>query len=211
VISAANDRPRVLIAHGWIGRSGQMRPLARHLAAAGFETTILAYPTAVAPFSRAVEIALLAAGAGGSSALHLIGYSLGGLVMRALAAEKPPGLASLLLIGTPNAGSRLADFACKIAPTPALRRLSTSAPELPVVSGIPVGCIAGSRSGPLGFLFGAQSDGRVAVGSALGVQHNDARVLPVSHRGLPFSRETARLAVSFLTTGHFGETNTQPD
>jgi pimeloyl-ACP methyl ester carboxylesterase len=204
VIPTGGDRPRVLIAHGWVGWPGQMRPLAQHLAAAGFETTILAYPTAFAPFSRAVEIALKAAGARGSSALHLIGYSLGGLVMRALAAEKPPGLASLLLIGTPNTGSRLADLACKVVPTPALRRLSTSAPELPVVNGIPVGCIAGSKSDPFGFLIGSQNDGRVAVASALGVPHDDARVVPVSHRGLPFSPETARLAVSFLTTGSFG-------
>src|SRR6202012_9191 len=129
----------------------------------------------------------------GGVPLHLVGFSLGGLVMRALAAEKPPGLVSLLLIGTPNAGSPIADLAVRFAPTPALRRLMTTAPALPEIEGIPVGCIAGARRGPLGLLFGEPHDGRVAVSSALGVPHRDARIVPISHTAMPYARQTADL------------------
>lgn len=199
----AVQRPRVLIAHGWLGHAGQFRPLARHLTQAGFDTAVLSYPTMFGSFERAVELARRAAVSGSAAPLHLVGFSLGGLVMRALAAERPAGLASLLLIGTPNAGSPIADLIGRIAPTPALRRLSTAPPVLPPVNGIPIGCIAGSRRGPMGLLFGEENDGRVTVSSALAISHHDARTIAVGHRALPFSAETASLAVSFLRDGHF--------
>jgi hypothetical protein len=41
------------------------------------------------------------------------------------------------------------------------------------------------------------------VASALGVRHDDARILPLSHLGLVSSHETGRLAASFLATGSF--------
>jgi pimeloyl-ACP methyl ester carboxylesterase len=196
-------RPRVLIAHGWLGHAGQFRPLARRLAEAGFDTVVLSYPTVFGSFDRAVELAREAAVSGSRAPLHLVGFSLGGLVMRALASEHPVGLVSLLLIGTPNAGSPIADLVGRFAPTPALRRLSTAAPALPSVTGVPVGCIAGSRRGPMGLLFGEENDDRVAVSSALAISHRDARIIAVGHRALPFSEETASLAVRFLRDGHF--------
>jgi pimeloyl-ACP methyl ester carboxylesterase len=198
-----SPRPRVLIAHGWLGHAGQFRALARRLAEAGFDTAILSYPTMFGSFERAVELARRAAVSRSSAPLHLVGFSLGGLVMRALAAERPAGLASLLLIGTPNAGSPIADLIGRFAPTSALRRLSTTAPALPSLDNIPVGCIAGSRRGPMGLLFGEENDGRVAVSSALAISHHDARTIAVGHRALPFSAETASLAVRFLRGGHF--------
>ena len=55
----------------------------------------------------------------------------------------------------------------------------------------------------MGLLFGEDNDGRVAVSSALGVAHHDARIIPVSHTGMPYTRQTADLAVRFLRDGHF--------
>jgi pimeloyl-ACP methyl ester carboxylesterase len=182
--------------------------LARRVTEAGFDTAVLSYPTLFAPFELAVDRARRAVEGtsgerAGSRPLHLVGFSLGGLVMRALAAEKPFGFASLLLIGTPNAGSPIADLAVRFAPTPALRRLMTTAPALPEIEGVPVGCIAGARRGPMGFLFGEAHDGRVAVSSALGTSHGDARIVTVSHTALPYARQTADLTVRFLRDGHF--------
>jgi len=197
------QRPRVLIAHGWLGHAVQFRRLARRVTEAGFDATVLSYPTLLAPFELAVDRARRAAEGTSGVPLHLVGFSLGGLVMRVLAAEKPSGLASLLLIGTPNAGSPIADLAGRLAPTPALRRLMTTAPALPEIEGIPVGCIAGARRGPMGLLFGEPHDGRVAVSSALGIPHRDARVITVSHTAIPYARQTADLTVRFLRHGHF--------
>jgi len=193
----------VLIAHGWLGHAIQFRGLARRVTEAGFEATVLSYPTAFAPFELAVDRARRAAEIVGGGPLHLVGFSLGGLVMRALAAERPTGLASLLLIGTPNAGSPIADLAVRFAPTSALRRLMTTAPALPEIEDIPVGCIAGARRGPMGILFGEPHDGRVAVSSALAVPHRDARIVTMHHTAMPYARQTADLTVRFLRHGHF--------
>jgi alpha-beta hydrolase superfamily lysophospholipase len=193
----------VLIAHGWLGYAIQFRPLARRITEAGFDVTVLSYPTMFAPFELAVDRARRAAMRAAGAPLHLVGFSMGGLVMRALTAENPSGLASLLLIGTPNAGSPMADLAGRLVPTPALRRLATTAPALPEPTGIQVGCIVGSRRGPLGFVFGEENDGRVSVSSALSVAYHDARIIPVSHTAMPYARQTADLAVCFLREGHF--------
>jgi len=198
-----STRPRALIAHGWLGRAGQLRPLARNLKAAGFDVELLGYPTAFGSFEGALEIARLAARRVADRPLHLIGYSFGGLVMRALAAENPPGLISLLLVGTPNEGSRLADLICRVTPTPVLRRLATDAPELPRIDDVRIGCIAGSRKGLIGIFLDGENDGRVAVSSALSLPNSEGRVVRVGHRALPSHSETARLAISFLRTGHF--------
>jgi pimeloyl-ACP methyl ester carboxylesterase len=193
----------VIVAHGWLAGPWQMRRLLEHLSAAGFDAVAIGYPTALAQFSIAVERARIAARAAEPAPLHLIGYSYGGLVMRALAAEAPPGLVSLLLIATPNGGSRLADLACRVAPTPVLRRLKTDA-RLPLPpAGVRVGCIAGSRSDTIGRVLDGPNDGKVTVASALAVPHDDARVLPIRHAALPGAPEVARLAVDFLRRGHF--------
>jgi alpha-beta hydrolase superfamily lysophospholipase len=196
-------RAHVVIAHGWLGHRVQFRWLARRVTDAGFDVTVLSYPTMFAPFELAVDRARRAVSSVAGAPLHLVGFSMGGLVMRALTAEKPAGLASLLLIGTPNAGSPMADLAGRLAPTPALRRLATTAPALPEPAGIPVGCIVGSRRGPLGFVFGEENDGRVSVSSALSVAYHDARIIPVSHTAMPYARQTADLTVRFLQDGHF--------
>jgi len=197
----------VLVAHGWLGYPRQFRKLIAHLRAADFDARVVAYPSVTGTFEGAVDIARAAAQAArpaDGGRLHLVGFSLGGLVMRALAAEAPPGLASLVLIGTPNAGSSLADLLRLFLPTPALRRLSTDAPVLPPPPpGIRVGCIAGSGFDPLGLMMGEANDGRVAVSSALAVPHDDSRVLRLRHDTLPFALETAALVVSFLRHGHF--------
>jgi pimeloyl-ACP methyl ester carboxylesterase len=191
------------MAHGWLGGSWQLRRLSRHLQAAGFAARTISYPTAVAPFAAALDAARRAAQAG-DGPLHLVGYSYGGLVMRALAAESPPELVSLLLIGTPNNGSPLADLAWQVAPTPVLGRLRTAAPALPAVpKGVRVGCIAGSRADIFGWLIDEPNDGRVAVSSALSVPYADARVLPVDHTALLWSPQVAELVIRFLRQGHF--------
>jgi pimeloyl-ACP methyl ester carboxylesterase len=197
------DGARVLVAHGWLGGAWQIRRLIDRLRSAGFDAAPICYPSAVATFPHAVGIAGRAA-AEGAAPLHLVGFSYGGLVMRALAAEAPAGLVSLLLIGAPNLGSPLADRAQRIAPTPALRRLGTDAPQLPPLPpGLRVGCIAGSRSGFVGRLIREPNDSRVPVSSALGVAHHASRILDLRHDALPASPETAHLAVRFLTSGEF--------
>ena len=70
---------------------GSVPPLARRVTEAGFHVTLLSYPTMFAPFERAVDLARRAAGQTADAPLHLVGFSMGGLVMRALAAESPPG------------------------------------------------------------------------------------------------------------------------
>jgi pimeloyl-ACP methyl ester carboxylesterase len=201
-----DDRPMdvVLVAHGWLGYPGQFRGLIAHLCANGFDARAVGYRTVFGRFDTAVAAARSAARAAEPAPLHLIGFSLGGLVMRALASESPPGLRSLLLIATPNAGTPLADIGRRFMPTPALRRLSTDAPAIgPVPPHVRVGCIAATRSDLLGRLIKGENDGRVPVASALAIPHDSACRTPQRHTAIPFAPETAELALRFLRTGGF--------
>ena len=66
-------------------------------------------------------------GAGGRpTPIHFVGHSLGGILFRWLVAHQPPGgLGRIVLLGSPNCGSRLADFT-----RPWLRWLFRPIPDL---------------------------------------------------------------------------------
>jgi len=194
--------PRVLLAHGWLSGPWQVASLGKALSAAGYEIVYIRHKSWFGRFEVAVEAALAAAYVESGQKLHLVGFSLGGLVMRAVAARHPPGLASLLLIGVPNAGSTLADLVRWIMPTSSVRRLSTKAPALPdPPPGVRVGCIAGNRRGLLGLLLPAPNDTRVTIASAFAIRHNEAHIVGYNHRELPDCDETHRLAIAFLKAG----------
>jgi pimeloyl-ACP methyl ester carboxylesterase len=148
--------------------------------------------------------------------LHLVGHSLGGLVILkafelevGLHARLPPG--RIVLLGSPLRGSRTAR---NLARWPFGRRVMgrsiheevltarerrwTGARELGLVAGdlgIGLGRLVGPLRGP--------SDGTVLVEETLLEGARDRVVLPVSHTGMLFSAVVARAAGAFLGTGSF--------
>jgi pimeloyl-ACP methyl ester carboxylesterase len=146
-------------------------------------------------------------------AVHLLGHSLGGLVIHRLLEhfpEQPPG--RVVFLGTPSVASRAAQAAGRFAPITHLMGESAIAELLQPHerrwqhAGRPLGVIAGSQ--PLGFgqlfaHFDEPHDGTVAVSETRMPGLSDHLVLPVSHFGMLLSARVAQQIGTFLTAGHF--------
>jgi pimeloyl-ACP methyl ester carboxylesterase len=146
--------------------------------------------------------------------LHLVGHSLGGLVILKLFetaghARLPPG--RIVLLGSPLNGSRAAQ---NLARLPFGKRIMGQGIQEELLSGRErswpgpreLGVIAGNLSIGLGRLVGthgAPSDGTVLVDETRLAGMTQHLVLRVSHTGLPFSSTVARQTGAFLRNGHF--------
>lgn len=148
--------------------------------------------------------------------LHLVGHSLGGLVIlkafdqeASMRAQLPPG--RIVLMGSPLRGSRTAQnlaglpFGKKIMGlsvaeellAPRERRWDRSR-DLGVIAGnwgVGLGRLMGKLGGP--------SDGTILVEETQLDGAAARLVLPVSHTGMLFSAAVARAAGAFLSTGRF--------
>ena len=146
--------------------------------------------------------------------LHLVGYSLGGLVIYKLfdapnIVALPPG--RIVLLGSPLQGSQAAQ---KLARVPLGRKiLGQSIDTDGLTTGNrrwrgarDLGIIAGDLAVGLGRVMGnlpGPNDGTVMVEETRLEGATDHRILRVSHSGMLFSAEVARQTVLFLTTGRF--------
>lgn len=146
--------------------------------------------------------------------LHLVGHSLGGLVILKLfetgeGARLPPG--RLVFLGSPLNGSRAA---LNLARVPFGRNLLGRGVEEELLSSRTrrwdgqreLGVIAGNLSLGLGRLvgaFGAPSDGTIFVEETRLAGITEHLVMPVSHSGLPFSKSVALKTGAFLRSGKF--------
>jgi len=150
--------------------------------------------------------------------LHLVGHSLGGLVILklfdliGLAAEKPalpPG--RIVLLGSPVRGSRSAQRMARLpfgktvlgitageALLAGCGRCWSRARDLGVIAGdLALG--AGRLLGPMR----APNDGTVLIEETALPGAADHLCLHVSHSGMPYSAEVARQTASFLRLGRF--------
>ena len=148
--------------------------------------------------------------------LHLVGHSLGGLlVLKAfelepgLHARLPPG--RIVLLGSPLRGSRTTR---NLARLPFGRRImghsiheeALTARERQWNGARELGVIAGHLGFGLGRLVGSlrgPNDGTVLVEETLLEGARDRLVLRVSHTGMLFSAAVAHAAGAFLSTGSF--------
>jgi pimeloyl-ACP methyl ester carboxylesterase len=179
------------------------------------EARTFSYPSVAADATtnaRALAKYLTAIGA---DTLHLVGHSLGGLVILKLFEEDalarlPRG--RIVLLGPPVRGSRSAQnlarlpFGRKIMGLGVGEELLASrerrwnrARELGVIAGdlgFGLGRLVGTLGGP--------SDGTILVEETELDGTADRVVLRVSHTGMLFSAAVARAAGAFLCTGRFG-------
>jgi pimeloyl-ACP methyl ester carboxylesterase len=181
------------------------------------EARAFSYPSVAADATTNARALAKYLGAIRADTLHLIGHSLGGLVIVKLFAEDaeaqarlPPG--RIVLLGSPLRGSRSAEklarlpFGKKIMGLGVGEELLASrerrwngARDLGVIAG-DLGFGFGRLVGPLG----GPSDGTILVEETELPGTADRLVLRVSHTGMLFSAAVARAAGAFFRTGRFG-------
>ncbi len=147
--------------------------------------------------------------------LHLVGHSLGGLMIwKAFEEERvgpqlPPG--RVVMMGSPLGGSRAArnlaklPYGRKILGVGVVQEL-LAARERRWSAGRPLGIIAGDAGFGLGRLtgpLGGPSDGTILVDETQIEGTADHVVLRVSHTGMLFSAAVAHAAAVFLRSGRF--------
>lgn len=146
-------------------------------------------------------------------AVHLVGHSLGGILIRALHHYYPqqrPG--RIVTLGAPHGSSRAARQLSRYA----FWRWAMGKGVIQLLSGVPlrwttpsreIGVICGTRSFGMGRLLVRDlplpNDGLLTVKESAFPAAREHLALPVSHSGMLFSREVADQTGQFLMSGKF--------
>lgn len=190
-------------------------PLQRRLRAQGFDVRRFHYRTVaddlhanatrLNAFLREIQ----------ADTIHLVGYSLGGIVIRALFhfyPEQRPG--RIVTLAVPHGGSHAARQVARHAwARPLLgKSVANLIAEEPQVWAFPpreLGTIAGNLAVGLGRAFGGLEkphDGTVRVVEACPDTATDRLILPVSHFSILFAPAVAVAVARFLRAGSFQST-----
>lgn len=218
--AAAENAPpeRIVLLHGLARSPRAMRPLEKRLVSEGYVVHNLAYPSRsegpeelVRHLQDSLEKCCLESG----GTLHFVTHSLGGLLARAVLAEKrPEALGRVVMIAPPSHGTELVDlygddwwFRLFLGPTAAA--LGTGATSFPTSIGPPdyeLGIIAGvhPRSRHLGAgIVTGKDDGVVSLESARVEGMTDFLAVPMGHVQIRRDDRVADEVVHFLRTGQF--------
>ena len=215
--NAGNER--VVLLHGLGRTQAAMLLMESELTAAGYDVTSVGYssidepPEAILP--RVAE-EMSACCVDADETVHYVGHSLGGLLIRAYLAEnRPRNLGRVVLLGTPNKGSEVADIDTDEGlegqllewAGPTARALTTRPDGFPASLPTPdysVGIIAGTRDRKLtNRWLPVPNDGLVSVESAKLDGMTDFITLDLAHWDLRNDKESARQVIAFLETGRF--------
>ncbi|OJY67492.1 MAG: hypothetical protein BGP16_02910 [Sphingobium sp. 66-54] len=209
----------MLLLHGFAGVAIMNRPLAHALRHAGYRPVEIGYDSWGASLDQICErleplLAQLDHAEAGS--LHIVAHSMGGLVARALIRRcRPARLGKVVMLGTPNGGSEIADF---LERSPYLKPiLGRAAPALVTHRPAAIEALFGPVDYDLGIIAGSRPlmpiaatrllptpcDGKVSVASTRLDGAADHIVLPLSHSMLPYHRAAHRQIGHFIEHGRF--------
>jgi pimeloyl-ACP methyl ester carboxylesterase len=216
--SPDGQSPGVVLLHGIARSSRSLGKLQQALEAAGFATLNLDYPSRRKPLDLLAEhIHPAVAGFAERSevAIHFVGHSMGGLLARVYVAKhRPAQLGRVVMLGTPNGGSEVADllkglFLYRSFYGPAGQQLTTNLEgtlkSLPALD-YKVGIVAGDRSiDPISsmFILPKPNDGRVSVQSSKLDGMADHITIKTSHTGLAHHQVAINQTIAFLRQGRF--------
>jgi pimeloyl-ACP methyl ester carboxylesterase len=209
----------ILLLHGFGGHPLQTALLARRLRARGFDVANIGYPSWRWPIDRVLDHLhrrFTASPVSTAKTLHCVGHSMGGLMLRAyIARHRPENLGRVVMLGTPNSGSEIADLLYRLRlHQPVLNhagvllrtRRDAATEALFGAIDYPLGVIAGDRPmiGALpNRLFRAPNDGKVSVAATHVAGQSDHLTLPIAHTAMIYSQPVADQVTHFLRKGCF--------
>ena len=207
----------VVLLHGIAMGSWTLKKLERALQRRGYATLNLDYASRKKPLQQLAEDIHVSVDAFASrldGPIHFVGHSMGGLLARTyVARHRPERLGRVVLLGTPNGGSEIADLLEPLSIYrwffgPAGAQLTTHPDEslasLPPLD-YPVGVVAGNLSiypSSL-FLVPRPNDGRVSVESAKLPDMADHIVIRATHPWLTRHPAAIDQTIAFLNAVRF--------
>ena len=215
----------VVLLHGIGCTSRSMRTLERSLQQAGLTTLNLTYASRKKPLKLLaddIHPAIVEFGEAIPGRLNFVGHSMGGLLARVYVANhRPTRLGRVVMLGTPNGGSEVADLLKRSSLYrsfygPAGLQLTTQQDDtlalLPPVD-YAVGIVAGTCAlDPIAwrFVLPRPNDGRVSVARSKLAGMADHIAIKVTHTGLPRHAGAIRQTIAFLSNGRFERTSLRP-
>lgn len=202
----------VVVLHGLWMPAAVMLPLAWRLDCNGFHTRLYGYPSMRAGLLENADGLARFVAALGAEKVHMVGHSLGGLVILSMLVREaavPPG--RVVLLGPPYsdsyAGRVLAGHSIGTHLLGTGMREWLDEPKPAEFPGREIGVIAGSLSIGLGRVVAEglpePNDGVVTVAETRLDAACDHIVLPVSHATMLLSHDVARQTEIFLRDGKF--------
>lgn len=211
--------PIVLLLHGFAGLAIMNRPLAHALRQVGYRPIEIGYDSwgsSLDQICDRLEPRLAQLDLEEAASLHIVAHSMGGLVARALIQRRRPAhLGKVIMLGTPNGGSEIADF---LDHSPYLKPiLGRAAPVLVTQRPAAIEALLGPVDYDLGIIAGSRPlmpaaasrllprpcDGKVSVASTRLAGAADHIVLPLSHSMLPYHWTAHRQIRHFIEHGRF--------
>jgi pimeloyl-ACP methyl ester carboxylesterase len=211
----------VVLLHGLARTSVSMNKMERELAAAGFATANIDYPsreyTVEELAGMAVPEGIAACRAqDGVDTIHFVTHSLGGILLRKYLSDHDlPELGRVVMLGPPNQGSAAVDELRDVPGFdwlngPAGRQLGKGENSVPLKLGpadFELGVIAGNRTiDPItSAVLENPDDGRVSVEDTRLEGMADFIVVDHSHAFMMRMQRTIELTIAFLHNGSFSE------
>lgn len=196
-----------------------MLPLGWRLRGMGFDCVRFGYPSVTGSLEENAQRLAGFLRSLGRRPLHLVGHSLGGvLALHTAATRRPVHARSVVMMGSPAAGSRAAQRLgqCAWGRSTMGRTLGDwlAAADPVAPHGVPVGVIAGVRPLGLGAIvardLAVPHDGVVSVSETQVRGAADTVILPVSHSAVLVSARVARCVGNFVRVGCFDPQSAVP-
>lgn len=216
-MSHSSQTPKIVVLlHGILLNAWHLRYLRKFLKKHNYRVITINYPSTKMPLQdlAAYIVKELKHRDVYDLPLHIVGYSMGGLLARIIMTHhRPPHVRHVVQIGTPNHGSELVDrfgeyWLFKKTYGPAGEQLSTDQSSIRYLLGkvnFSLGSIAGDVDwDPVtSFFFDGPHDGKVSVESTRVEGMKDHLVVHLPHLFLPWSKEVCHAIDHFLQKGRF--------